>query len=210
MNSFICEKNISSILIFSFYLFNFFGTTQGLNLWATPSNFLKKLLIHLFICVYIVWATSPLAPHSPSPLPLPRTLLASRQNLFCPVLQKDTAFLLAWDKDSSTEIPSIASMHMCITIRIGSSPPDLFTTSLSPSHSGLCQFKITLFPLLLSGHIKHFHVLDFLPFPSSSCACSLLSVWPTSNNITAFVLGLQSAYEGEHTIFGLLSLANFA
>jgi hypothetical protein len=31
-----------------------------------------------------------------------------------------------------------------------------------------------------------------------------------SNNITAFVLGLYSAYEREHAICGLLSLANFA
>jgi hypothetical protein len=31
-----------------------------------------------------------------------------------------------------------------------------------------------------------------------------------SNNIPAFILGLKSAYEGEHMIFGLLSLANFA
>jgi hypothetical protein len=31
-----------------------------------------------------------------------------------------------------------------------------------------------------------------------------------SNNITAFVLGLLSAYEGEHAIFGLLSLIHFA
>jgi hypothetical protein len=30
-----------------------------------------------------------------------------------------------------------------------------------------------------------------------------------SHNITAFVLGLLSAYEGEHVAFGLLSLANF-
>jgi hypothetical protein len=29
-----------------------------------------------------------------------------------------------------------------------------------------------------------------------------------SNNITVFVLDLKSAYEGEHMIFGLLSLAN--
>jgi hypothetical protein len=29
-----------------------------------------------------------------------------------------------------------------------------------------------------------------------------------SNNITAFVLGLKSTYEREHTILGLLSLAN--
>jgi hypothetical protein len=38
--------------------------------------------------------------------------------------------------------------------------------------------------------------------------CFPLSVWPKSNNITAFVLDLKSAYEGEHMIFGLLSLAN--
>jgi hypothetical protein len=31
-----------------------------------------------------------------------------------------------------------------------------------------------------------------------------------SNNITAFVLGLEATYEGEHGTFGLLSLANFA
>jgi hypothetical protein len=30
-----------------------------------------------------------------------------------------------------------------------------------------------------------------------------------TNNITAFILGLKSAYEGEHMIFGLLSLDNF-
>jgi hypothetical protein len=40
--------------------------------------------------------------------------------------------------------------------------------------------------------------------------CSPLSVWPKSNNITAFALDLKSEYEGEHTIFGLLSLANLA
>jgi hypothetical protein len=43
-------------------------------------------------------------------------------------------------------------MHMCITIQIGSSLPDLFTTSQSPSHSGLCQFKITLFTPLQWAH----------------------------------------------------------
>jgi hypothetical protein len=31
-----------------------------------------------------------------------------------------------------------------------------------------------------------------------------------SNIITEFILGLKSTYEGEHTIFGLLSLANLA
>jgi hypothetical protein len=38
---------------------------------------------------------------------------------------RKTAFLLVWDK----EIPSIASMHMCIAAHIGSFLPDLFTTS---------------------------------------------------------------------------------
>jgi hypothetical protein len=67
---------------------------------------------------------------SPLPLPsLPPTLLTSRQNLFCPLLQfcwredindnkKDMAFLLAWDKDSYIEIPCIAFMHMCITTQM--------------------------------------------------------------------------------------------
>jgi hypothetical protein len=38
---------------------------------------------------------------------------------------------------------------------------------------------------------------------------SPLNLWPKSN-ITAFALDLKSAYEGKHTIFGLLSLANLA
>jgi hypothetical protein len=38
-------------------------------------------------------------------------------------------------------------MHLCIATHIGSSLPDLFVISWSPSHSGLCQFKITLFAL---------------------------------------------------------------
>jgi hypothetical protein len=58
--------------------------------------------------------------------------------------KKDIAFLLVWDKDSYAEIPSIASMHKCITTRIDSFLLDLFTTIRSPSHSGLCQFKITV------------------------------------------------------------------
>jgi hypothetical protein len=160
------------------YIFSFFG-----------------LFIHLFLCAYIIWAISPLCPH---PLPLPSTPLASRQNLFLPLLQfhwredisnnkKDIAFLLVWDKGSYTE-RFLAFMHKCVTTRIGSSLPDLFTISRSPSHSGLCLFKITLFTLY-SGYIKHFKVLGFLPFPYSSSMCSLLIVWPRSNNITAFVLG---------------------
>jgi hypothetical protein len=97
--------------------------------------------------------------------------------------------LLVWDKDSYMEIPSIASMHMCITTWIGSSLPDLFTTSQSPSHSGLCQFKITLFAPLQWAH-QTLSSFGFLTFPFSSCMHSHLSVWPMSNKISAFVLGL--------------------
>jgi hypothetical protein len=39
---------------------------------------------------------------------------------------------------------------------------------------------------------------------------SPLSVCPKFNSITVFALDVKSAYEGEHTIFGLLSLANLA
>jgi hypothetical protein len=89
------------------------------------------------------------------PLSLPPTSLTYRNNVFCPLLQfcwredisnikKDIVFLLVWDKDSYIEIPSIASMHLCITTRIESSLPDLYTTSQSPSHSDLCQFKFTV------------------------------------------------------------------
>jgi hypothetical protein len=35
-------------------------------------------------------------------------------------------------------------------------------------------------------------------------------MWSKSNHIAAFALDLKSAYEGEHMIFVLLSLANFA
>jgi hypothetical protein len=37
---------------------------------------------------------------------------------------------------------------------------------------------------------------------------SPLFLWSKSNNIAAFSLDLKSAYEEEHTIFGLLSLAD--
>jgi hypothetical protein len=89
----------------------------------------------------------------------------------------------------------VVQNHIC------SSLPD-FTTSWSSSHSGLCQFKITLFAPLQWAH----QTLSSFRFPTLSVF--LLYKFSMSNNITAFVLGLKSAYEGEHTIFGLLSLDN--
>jgi hypothetical protein len=70
----------------------------------------------------------------------------------------------------------------------GSSLPDLLITSRSPSHSGLCHFKITLFTPLQWAH-QILSSFGFPNFPYSSCKHSPLSVWPMSNNITAFVLG---------------------
>jgi hypothetical protein len=39
--------------------------------------------------------------------------------------------------------------------------------------------------------------------------CLPFFLWSKSDHIAAFSLDLKSAYEGEHTIFGLLSLADF-
>jgi hypothetical protein len=169
------------------------------------------LFLHLFICVYIVRTTSPSSPLPPQPLFTYRNLFCVLALQFCwreNIIRK-TAFLLVWDKDKLyREIPIIASIKMCIATHIGWSLPDLFTTSWFSSHSGLCQFKITVFAPLQWAHQPH-SSFSFLPFPYSFCVHSPLSVWPMSNNITAFVLGLKSTYEGEHRIFRLLSLANF-
>jgi hypothetical protein len=70
------------------------------------------------------------------------------------------------------------------------------TSSLLPDHFPI-EVSVSLrllYVLLYSGHIKHFQVLGFLPFPYSSCMHSPPSVWPMSN-ITASVLHLKSAYE---------------
>jgi hypothetical protein len=46
----------------------------------------------------------------------------------------------------------------------------------------------------------------FLTYPHTSLVCSRLIMWPKSNHLAVFVFDLKSAYEGEHTIIGLLSL----
>jgi hypothetical protein len=87
----------------------------------------------------------------------------SRQNLFRPLVlwfcwrenirdnKKDIVFFASLNKDSYTE----RFLHMCITTHIGSSLPDLFTTFWSPSHSGLCQFKSTIFAPLQWAQWPH-------------------------------------------------------
>jgi hypothetical protein len=98
--------------------------------------------------------------------------------------KKDIAFLLVWGKDSYTE--RFLALLPCTCV-LQPTLGHLYKTS-SPSHSDLCQFKITWFTPL--QYINHIQVLGFLPFLYSSCACSPLGVWSMSNNITAFVLSV--------------------
>jgi hypothetical protein len=122
------------------------------------SVFLKKN--YLFIYSYMHTLFRPSSPHP--------TLLASRQNLFCPVLQfcwredisnnkKDIAFLLVWDKDNYTErflallplLPQLIHLYL--------------TSSLPPGHFPIVTSVSIrlLYSLLYSGHIKHFQVQGF-------------------------------------------------
>jgi hypothetical protein len=92
---------------------------------------------------------------------------ASKQNLFSLLILWfcwreniamiwKTLLLLVWDKKYLyREIPSVASMHMCITTHINSFLPDLFTSSWSPWHNGLCQFKIIILAPLQWAHQPH-------------------------------------------------------
>jgi hypothetical protein len=86
-------------------------------------------------------------------------------------------------------MPSVASMHLYVTTHIGSFLPDLFATSWSPSHTGLCQIKITLKQETdhVTGQLHSSHWLpvtynmkfkdkirilqDEIPSPASSAVC---------------------------------------
>jgi hypothetical protein len=126
---------------------------------------------------------------------------ASKQFLFCPLLQfcwrenikdnkNDILFLLVCEKDSCTERFLELLPFTCVL------QPTLVhfdqTSSLLPGSLPIVASAILrlLYLLLNREHINHIQVLDFLFFPYFSHACSPLSVWPMSNNITAFVLGL--------------------
>jgi hypothetical protein len=127
--------------------------------------------------------------------PLP--LLASGQNLFCPLQfcwrenigdnKKDIAFLLVWDEDSYTERFLVLLPCTCVL------QPELVhlsqTSSLLPGPLSIVASASLrlLYSLLYSDHINHIQVLGFCPIFYSSCVHSPLSAWPMSNNITAFV-----------------------
>jgi hypothetical protein len=123
--------------------------------------------------------------------------------------KKDILFLLVWDKDSYTEW--FLTLFPCTCVLQPTLVHFYHTSLLLPSalHIVASTNLRLLFSLLNREHINHIQVLVFLSFLYFYHVCSPLSVWLMSNNITAFVLGLHFAYEGEHVIFGLLSLANF-
>jgi hypothetical protein len=105
-------------------------------------------------------------------------------------------------------------MHKCITTVMDSSLSDLFTTSQSPSHIELCRFKVTVLAPLQWGHQTLSSSGFLLPIPNPPICALPFACDPSPTIFTAFALDLKSAYEklyqGEHTIFGRLSLANLA
>jgi hypothetical protein len=99
-------------------------------------------------------------------------------------------FLLDWDKDSCTERFLVLLPCTCV---LQPTLVHVYQISLllpSPLPIVASARLRLLYSLLYSEHINHIQALGFLSFPYSSLAWPPLSVWPMSNNITAFVLGL--------------------
>jgi hypothetical protein len=100
--------------------------------------------------------------------------------------------LLVWDKDSYTERFLVLLPWTCVfqPTLVHFNPTSLLLFGPLPI---VASANLRLLYLLLNReHINHIQVLGFLSFPYFSCVCSPFNVWPISNNITAFVLGLQS------------------
>jgi hypothetical protein len=100
-------------------------------------------------------------------------------------------------------------MYPCVTTHVDSTLTDLYTGSWSPSHVNLCPFKDSVLVTLEWGH-EMLSCFGFSTYSYISCMCSPFVIWSKSNHIAAFALDLMSACEGEHMIFGLLSLADLA
>jgi hypothetical protein len=97
-------------------------------------------------------------------------------------------------------------MYKCVTTQVDSSLPDLFTSSSSPSHIDLCNFKVSVLVPLQWGH-EILSCFQFSTYPHNSHMCTPFSIWAKSYNVAVFALDLKSAYEREHTVFSFLSLA---
>jgi hypothetical protein len=104
--------------------------------------------------------------------------------------KKDIAFLQVWDKDSNTE--RFLALLLCNCVLQPTLVPLCMTYSLLPGPLPIVASASLrlLYSFLYSKHINHIQVLGSLPFPYFSCVSFPLSMWPMSNNVTAFVLGL--------------------
>jgi hypothetical protein len=106
-------------------------------------------------------------------------------------------------------IPSIAFVYTSVMTHVDSSLTDLYTGYWSPSHDNLCHFRVSVLVPLECGH-QTLSCFGFSTYSYISHMCSPLVMWSKSNHTAAFALDLKSTYEREHTIFGLLSLADLA
>jgi hypothetical protein len=120
---------------------------------------------------------------------------------------RKTAVLLVWDKDSYTE--RFLALFPCTFVLHPTLVHLCQTTSLLPGPLPiLASASLRLLCLLLyRQHINNIQGFVSFLFSYSSCACYPLSVLPMSNCIC---FDIESTYEGECVVFGLLSLANFA
>jgi hypothetical protein len=176
------------------YWFSLLPTTTSILTYSRHHHFFFSY-IKIYSYVHTLFRPSlPLAPYLPPSnhfLPCFQAALLQfcwRENLRDN--KKDIAFLLAWDKDMYTE--RFLALLPCTCILQPELVHPYQTSSLIPSHLPIVASTSLrlLYSLLYGGHIKHFQVLGFLPFPYSSHVWSPISVWPMSDNITAFVLGL--------------------
>jgi hypothetical protein len=143
--------------------------------------------LHLLTCVCIIWATFPPHLHLQAE-PIPSTCSPILLNKNIKDNKKNMAVLLVWDEDSYTGrflllFPCTWKPKLVLFYQTSSLLPGSFPIVASASLR-------LLYSLLYSEHINHIQVLGFLPFSYISCMHFPLSVWPISNNITAFVLDL--------------------
>jgi hypothetical protein len=162
-------------------------------MWKLIFWFLPSIFFFLFSFYFIIFTLTHMCIHCFHPQLLGRTCSA----LFSDFVEEKTRdnkevilLLLVWDKDSYIE--KFLTLLPCTCV-LQPTLVRLYQTSLLLP--GLLPIVASvsvrlLYSLLYSEHINHIQVLGFLPFPYSSRAHSPLSVWPMSNNITAFVLGL--------------------
>jgi hypothetical protein len=144
--------------------------------WTPWTTFGVFFIVYSFIhmCIHCLGHLSPLP--SGSSLP-PATTLASRQNLFFPLLQfcwredisdnkKDIVFLLVWDKDSYTE--RFLALLPCTCVLQPTLVHFYQTSSLLPSPLPIVASASLrlLYSLLYSKHINHrslFFELQYVP-----------------------------------------------